>query len=428
MKTRFATGPLKIWLYARIALHVALRYARPTRIAGWTPVVYVRFLRRALMLLLAFRHNKMVRTHAGWKLHLYFPAYPSPAFFHALDSKLVRRPPAPVTVVFSMTKACRYRCAHCYQRLDRGSDLDENLMLDTARAMQEAGVALFDLEGGEPLMRFPRLLRLMRALDERAELWINTTGDGLTPAQVADLKEARLFGVMVSVHSPDAAQHDALTGTPGSFERAVRTLRMFHESAVVTAINSVLSESEIRDGQLERLMDFARECRCDFVQLIHPKPAGNWLARREQMQTSREVLARIERDHVRYNSRACRALPALAAQVFEESARVLGCTAGGVDRFYLNAHGEVQPCEFLNVSFGNVADEPFAKIFARMRETFREPACDWLCCTQCDAIRNLAERYALSDMPLRWPQTRELVAQWRRGPPTPLYRRLGLYR
>ena len=425
---RFITGAGKVAVYVRIAAGVALRYARRARELQWSASDYVRFLRRALRLLLVFRHNKVVRTRDGYKLHLYLPAYPAPAFFHALDSKLVRQPPGPTTVVFSTTKACRYRCTHCYQRTDRGADLDQTLMIRTARAMQDAGVAMFDIEGGEPLARFARLMDLIRALDARAEIWVNTTGDGLTDAMLEELKGARLFGVMISVHSTQRETHDRMTGVDGAFDAAVRALRLFKRHGLVTAVNSVLSEQELRDGGLDRLMEFSKNLECDFVQLIHPKPAGRWLARRAEMQTDPAVIGRIRTEHVRYNSRALHNYPSLAAQVFEESESVLGCTAGAVDRFYLNAHGEVQPCEFLNVSFGNVTEEPFEAILARMRDAFREPCCDWLCGTQCDAIRSLAEQHGLADMPLRWPQTRELIAGWNRGPATPIYARLGIYR
>lgn len=404
-----------------------MRYARRTRELRWSVAAYFRFLRRALRLLLIFRHNKVVRAANGFKIHLYLPAYPSPAFFHALDSKLVRRPPGPTTVVFSMTKACRYRCAHCYQRTDRGADLDEELMIRTARAMQEAGVAMFDIEGGEPFLRIPRLLNLVRSLDERAEIWVNTTGDGLADEAIEDLIAARLYGVMVSVHSPQREAHDRMTGVEGSFDTAVHVLRVCKQRGLVTAINSVLSEQEVRDGGLVRLMDFAKELQCDFVQLIHPKPAGRWLSKRTEMQTDPAVVERIRVEHLRYNSPACHDYPSLAAQVFEESESVLGCTAGAVDRFYLNAHGELQPCEFLNVSFGNVSEEPFETLLARMRNAFREPCCDWLCCTQAEGIRLLVEKHGLPDMPLRWPQTQELIGDWNRGPQTPIYKRLGIY-
>ncbi len=426
-RRHYITGVGKVAVYLRIILEIPFRYAaHPRRFSS--PLHYARFLARALRLLLVFRHNKVVRTPNGLKLHLYLPAYPSPAFFYALDTKLLRSPPGPTTVVFSMTKACRYKCRHCYQRRDTGPDVEETTLLETLRAVRDGGVAFMNIEGGEPFLRFDRLLRLVNALDRRTEIWINSTGAHATSPMLEALKEAGVLGLIVSIHSPDAAQHDAFTGVPGSFETAQRLLRDWRALGGSTAINSVLSGEELTSGGLDRLMALARVLECDYVQLIHPKPAGDWLGRTEDMQTDGAGLAFVRREHLRYNSRAHPRDPALAAQVFEESEGVLGCTAGGVDRYYVNATGEVQPCEFLNVSFGNVNEEPFAVIFDRMRACFPEPCTDWLCCTQGAEIHRLYEKYELSRTPLPWPVTRELVARWQRGKPTPLYDKLGIYR
>lgn len=420
----FLTGTGKLLLYLRIILHVPCHYAG---LLGKQPVRYVQFLLRALRLLLVFRHNKPVRTAAGWKLHLYLPAYPSPAFFYALESKLLRTPPGPTTVVFSMTKACSYHCPHCYQHQDAGADLEQPRLLDAAQAVVDAGVAFFNIEGGEPFLRFPRLLTLVQHLDRRTEVWINSTGAHRQPEMLPALKAAGAAGFIVSIHSPDAATHDAFTGVPGSFATACELLRACREAGLGTAINSVLSEAELRAGHLPQLMALARDLDCDFVQLIHPKPAGNWLERREQMQTAPDLIAEVRRQHLLYNSGARCEYPSLAAQVFEEAEHVLGCTAGAVDRFYINANGEVQPCEFLNLSFGNVTAEPFPEILARMRSFFPEPGIDWLCCTQANAIQALMHQHHLTQTPVPWPITQELTTTWHRGKPTPLYQKLGIY-
>lgn len=423
---RFRAGPGRTLLYLRIALDVALRYAlRPGRF-GHSPAAYLRFLSRALRLLLVFRDNKPVKVPGGWKIDLYLPAYPSRAFFRSLESKLLNSPPQPLTVVFSMTKACSYKCGHCYQRKDSGEDLPEELLIKTAREMQAAGVAMFDIEGGEPLLRLPRLLALLRSLDDRSELWMNTTGAGLTAESLAQLRAARLFGVMISIHSPDAGTHDALTGVPGSFETACAAARSCREAGLVVAVNSVLSEDEIAGGRLARLMDLARGLDADFVQLIHPKPAGMWLGRKEHMQLDPGIIDQIRRLHIAYNSRLD-GHPCLVSQVLEEAENRLGCTAGAVDRFYLNAYGEVQPCEFLNISFGNVREEPFNGILERMRSCFRVPCSDWLCCTQSEEIDRLFREHKLARTPLPWPVTKTLVEKWNRGNPTPLYKKLGIY-
>ncbi len=46
------------------------------------------------------------------------------------------------------------------------------------------------------------------------------------------------------------------------------------------------------------------------------------------------------------------------------------CTAGGTDRFYINAKGDVQTYEFLNFLFGNIGEEDFLTIYNRMRDHF----------------------------------------------------------
>lgn len=421
------TGPEKALLYLRIAVHVALRYGSQPRTFRWNPLRYAEFLRQALTLLLAFRHDKPVRTPRGWKLHLYVPAYPSPAFFHIIESKLLLDPPGPSTAVYSTTKACQYRCPHCYQRKDRGADVPPDQLIATARHLQKLGVALFNIEGGEPFMRFDRLLDLVEALDERSEVWVNTTGDGAAPERLAALKRAGAAGLMISIHSPVAARHDAFCNIPGAFDTACLCATRARKVGLAVAFNSVLAEGELREGGLEELMALADKMGCHFVQLIHPKPSGGWLGRDEDMQRGEEILRQVRSAHLRYNSGASPVRTALAAQAFEEQAGVLGCTAGAIDRFYVNANGELQPCEFLNISFGNLTEEPFEVVWSRMRAAFPDARSDWLCCTQADEIHRLFVESSRKHTPLPWGLTRQLVESWDRGEPTPMYRRLGIY-
>lgn len=426
-RTRFLTGLRKAAIYVQIIIHIPFYYLRRPGLFD-SVGTYFRFLWRALWLLMIFRHNKVVRVFNGYKLHLYLPAYPSKAFFYALESKLLKKSPGATTVVFSMTKACTYRCHHCYQRNDAGTDMDEGLLLKTALNVRDSGAAMFDIEGGEPFVRFDRLLKLVSALDERSEIWVNTTGANAGPGSMEKLKEAGLFGLMVSIHSPDSSIHDELTGIPGSFETACGILKQCREMGLVSALNTVLAEKEIRAGGIDQIMELAKRLDCDYVQLIHPKPAGMWIGRKEEMQTDQAVIENVRAQHLRYNRAARKGYPSLAAQVFEESPDVLGCTAGAVDRFYIGASGEVQPCEFLNISFGNVNNEDFAEIYRRMRSYFPQPCTDWLCCTQAAAIAEAFRKRESNVSPLPWSETRDLIENWQRGEPTPIYRRLGIYK
>lgn len=419
---RFITGFPKLLIYVRIALHVAIRY-----LFKINPLNYPAFLRRAAILLLNFRHNKVVRVPSGYKLQLYLPAYPTQAFFRTIESKLIHQPPGPATIVYSITRACDYKCPHCYQRNDRGADLSQEKLIETALKARTAGVTMFDIEGGEPFLKFKRLAALLESLGQDVETWVNTHGGPVDTDKLETLKNLGLFGLMISIHSPNVEGHDRFTGVQGSFKAACQAAELGKKLGLTVAINSVLTSEQLDGGQLGELMELARKLDCDFVQLIHPKPAGKWLKASEQIKQNKKHLESVKVKHKLYNSHNRKDYPALAAQVFEERIESLGCTAGGIDRFYVNAAGEVQPCEFLNISFGNVNDEAFEDIFARMRSYFKEPCSNWLCCAISPQIAALVDKYELETTPVPWKYTSELVEKWDRGEPTKLYKRLGIY-
>lgn len=409
-------------IYVLIALQVGWRY-----LFRLPPGRYMVFMRRASILLWAFRHNRPIRVRGGFKLQLYLPAWPSRAFFEVLENKLLSPSPRPASLVFSMTRACGYSCPHCYQKLENKPDLPEELLLQTLRESLNAGVRFFNIEGGEPFRRFERLLAMLEIIDRRAEVWVNTTGDGVSPDLLKQAYGLGLSGLMVSIHSPRREIHDGFTRAPGSFEKACRCIETAKSLNLAAAVNSVLGEDEIRSGGLDGLMSLARKLRADYVQLIHPKPCGGWLFSEEERQTDEQLLKEIEAAHLRYNSWPYSDYPSLAAQVFEERSQGFGCTAGGVDRFYISSSGEVLPCEFLQISFGNVQDEAFADIFERMRDYFAVPGSAWLCCERSRSIAEYMKKHGLESTPLPWPHSRALIDGWPETEATALYARLGIY-
>ena len=143
--------------------------------------------------------------------------------------------------------------------------------------------------------------------------------------------------------------------------------------------------------------------------------------------TGADEFSPVDMDHVRdlvnrYNhDPAYASYPAISAQIIEEDRTVFGCTAGGTDRFYINAKGDVQPCEFLNISFGNLATEEFEVIYARMREVFDPPGETWLCEACAPAIRQRVQAQHIKSLPLDPQLSRQVCQEWDRGRPTALY-------
>ena len=350
-KSRSITGIAKAFFYLRMSLACAMKFRS------------LPLLLKAGRFTAVFFKHKLLRLPSGeYKLDFYMPRYPSEAFFTAIADKLLRKPPRPVSVVWSISKACAYKCPHCYQGLDSARELEIPKIRALARRLREFGVVAWAVEGGEPMLRFEKLQALLEET-KGLEVWVNSTGFGADGAKIAKMAELGVTGVMGSIHSVDPQIHDSFTGSAGSFDRVFDFLKECRARGMLAGLNTVLSDEQIISGQIDSIMDLASKNGCDYVQLIHPKACGRWVGR--EFDNSRHALA-VEiacKAQKKYNSSRARGSAILTAQVFEESREMLGCTAGGIDRFYVGCSGEVQPCEFVNISFGNLNEESFEAIF-----------------------------------------------------------------
>ena len=412
---RFVTGFEKLLFYAGMSLRCAVHLKSFS--ALWKAGIFTKVF---------FCHKLLQLPTGEYKLDFYMPRYPSEAFFTAMKDKLLCIPPRPVSVVWSISKACRYRCPHCYQGFDPAEEMPLDTMRQAARELRNSGVAAWAVEGGEVLLRFERLTALLEEL-KGLEVWVNSTGDGATPEKVLRLKELEVTGVMSSIHALNPGEHDLFTGVPGSFRTALEFLKMCRNAGLLTGFNTVLSDEAIINGAIDELMELAAENKCDYIQLIHPKACGRWGTQKFDHSRHEKAVQIACEAQKRYNSRKEKNAPILTAQVFEESPEMLGCTAGAIDRFYVGCSGEVQPCEFVNISFGNLCDTPYEVIYDRMRRTFPVPDCQWLCCRYGSEIAAAVARNG-GKTPLPWEETEQLVSKWSFNTPTPVYQKMGIYK
>jgi hypothetical protein len=80
----------------------------------------------------------------------------------------------------------------------------------------------------------------------------------------------------------------------------------------------------------------------------------------------------------------------------------LGCLMGGHSHYYIDSAGNVDPCVFVPVSFGNILRENLCDIFSRMRTAIPHPLH-----TECPSIRvaEILEEQPAKNMPLPVPYT-----------------------
>ncbi len=92
---------------------------------------FIKFLKRMLLFLKSVQNNKFMAEGRRIKIGLYIPEYPSQAFFHGCDKfKVFSEKPPAITTLISVTAACKFKCKHCYQRMDIGNEVEISKLVD----------------------------------------------------------------------------------------------------------------------------------------------------------------------------------------------------------------------------------------------------------------------------------------------------------
>lgn len=177
----------------------------------------------------------------------------------------------PVLSEIALTYRCQHRCPFCYADSPRrGAEVREMTTEGVCRVIDriydEAKVPTVSFTGGEPTLRddLPDLIRYAKSRGMRTNLITN--GYRLADEALArKLVASGLDSAQVSVEGPTALTHDAVTGTPGSFDRSLQGIRHLRACGIHTHTNTTICP-ENRDHVIG-MPDLARDLGHDYLSM-----------------------------------------------------------------------------------------------------------------------------------------------------------------
>jgi len=278
----------------------------------------------------------------------------------------------PHVITMAVTYNCQCDCLHCsaadYQEKTRreNSALAFEELKSVVDQALDLGTTCVVLTGGEPLL-YRRIYDLIAAVDKhRSVCTIFTNGEFLIERSVARLKQAGVYGVFVSLDHFDAERHDIHRRRPGLAEKAYRGLKLCQDAGILTGVSTYATKENIRNGELDAMMDLARSLNVLEVFLFDVIPAGRLSAQRDCM-LGDEDARRIVEFRAKYTEKPD--YPRIIHQTMFSSIAypcvAEGCPAGMV-QVHLRANGDVCPCDFTPYSFGNVQKQSLKEIWESM--------------------------------------------------------------
>ena len=321
-----------------------------------------------------FRHLKYVYFNGGVFLDCFSPCFPGEAFLRTVNKIFTSDPTdwkdKTIALIISITKKCVYRCEHCYaiQTLGNKDFLSLEDLLKIAKGVEELGINVIGWEGGEPLLRFDDLITLLRGTTPSIDAWIATTAYGLTYRQAIELKKAGLIAAIISLDHWIPEKHNAFRRNSKAFDMAVKGIKIFREVGILPNICICATKEVVDEGGLWEYIELAKKIGVGFVQILDATPSGNYID--QDVVLSNKQIREIQKFHVEINTNPeYQDYPSVSARALLENDSHYGCTAG-CSLIYIDNEGRMQPCDLLQISFGNVAKEGVAKVYRRMKKYF----------------------------------------------------------
>lgn len=273
--------------------------------------------------------------------------------------------------VLAITSVCGYRCAHCYEQhnLNAASSVPLDLWKKTIRSIQDHGAGIIAISGGEPMQKLAIVLELLETGDTSAsEFHLFSSGYGVTDENARQLRKAGLSAAAIGFDNADRKSLDTLRGTKGAFDAAINAIQCFRRNGIFVYVNVCLTKSIIQNNGLWNLLETAKNLDVGIVRLLEPKPCGGYFSRSAEALFDEKDRAETTRFFLKANNHPHYARHPLVSYVdYAEAPERLGCGMGGLSHFHIDSSGNVNPCVFIPVSFGNIMREDFGEIFKRMR-------------------------------------------------------------
>ncbi len=315
--------------------------------------------------------GERITRHGGqWVINSFLPPFPGPAYERMFENLLSGRRLSPVSAFLAVTDACSYRCWHCSSKARTAANLNTEEWGKIIKELHHLGASIIGFTGGEPCSRADLPLLVKIASEGGASTIVFSSGAGIDARLLDSLKAAGLWSLCISLDHPSAAEHDRLRGALGAHSKACSTLKLAREKGFYTMVGTVATRTLVEDELLSKIHQLAQQHGAHELRIVEPMPCGLLSRSHADSLLEPRHLKAIRQFHVTANRQGLQ--PKVCAFNQIESPELFGCGAG-TQHLYIDSAGEVCPCDFTAMSFGNASQQPLEQIWSRMSGAMGNP-------------------------------------------------------
>lgn len=296
-------------------------------------------------------------------IHSHLPPINSKAYSRFIKEHLLLTADKPTHAQIGITNKCHQDCSYCYNKDRSGEVIDTKTIKQLIQDLKNMGVIWLGLTGGEPLLN-KDIVEIIRSAGDDITIKLFTTGYNLTEELAKDLKEAGLLSVSISLDSWIEDEHDKARDYEGSFNTAIKAIKIFKDAGIHVGVSSVLTKDMIQNG-IDEFLDYLIKLGIHEAWLSEVKPSVRAFQDKDMIISEKEKKKIIDFQD-KYNKKGKITVNYLG---HFESSQHFGCNAGK-KMIYIDSYGEVSPCVFTPITFGNVKDNNIQEIYNNMKNYF----------------------------------------------------------
>lgn len=252
-------------------------------------------------------------------------------------------------VDIAITYDCNLTCEHCNVEMSHDHErqtLTAQEIVSFIKQATKSGLINITFTGGEALLHYQKLVDILKSIDTgRYLIHLQTNATLLTEEKVAELCGLGLDKIILSF-DPYHEEHEWRK----MFEIKKQQVHMLQKYNIKTIGVAVAAKDVIYTECFHEMIALTKELDTLLV-LNLPVPLGNWLNNKKivlDKDDQKYVRDLVDKNHhLRLD--------------FDFNLINYGCPAF-TERFHVNAYGDVQPCTFSQISFGNIRNDRLTDI------------------------------------------------------------------
>lgn len=281
-----------------------------------------------------------------------------PRLFSGVFKTVVLKQNVLRVVELAVNYKCNSRCVFCSAARLLDPEKEKNLFSaedyrKIGKELDRLGAIGIVITGGEPLLR-QDICQIVEALGPKNKIISLVTNSLLlTQEKAYDLKRAGLNAIEFSIEADNAKENDVLRGVKGHFAKVMRGVKYAQKAGLNICFSPCLSHQNIKS--FPRFIKFAQKHGA-FILLSLAGIVGRW----------------TDKDEFRLDEKDWQLMQEYQRQYhfirndFDTNFSLRAGCPTGREKLYISPYGDIIPCSFTHLSFGNLKTEPLEKIWKRM--------------------------------------------------------------